>query len=92
MAIDAGPAGNSRQANLAVLAIVSAAPPSWRWRRVALVLAIAAQLITISDLVAGIAGQLTDTGLVFVPALVALAAGAVRLRREPPPAGAGAGR
>jgi len=103
------------------------APPSWPWRRAALLLAGAAQLITISALVsadplavtwwslllaiapapvaaaaafapapvnrlagaagvliliAGIAGGILHTGLFFVPALVALAVGTVKLWRE----------
>jgi hypothetical protein len=117
----------SPAARVAALAAVSAAPPSWPWRRAALFLAGAAQLITISDLlgadpvgvtwsslllavapallaagaaftpapvnlaaaaagvavlVAGIAGQITHTGVLFVPALVALAVGGVNLWRE----------
>jgi hypothetical protein len=106
------------------------APPSWPWRRGALILAGAAQLITISALVtpdyplaatwwslllgiapapvaaaaafapapvnllaavigvvvlaAGIAGGILHTGLLFVPALVVLAVGAVKLWREQP--------
>jgi hypothetical protein len=107
----------------------AAEPGSWPWRRAALLLCIAAQLITIAALegadpvpatwaalllaiapaplaavaafaparvarvavvaaaavvVAGIAGQVTHTGLFFVPALVALAGAAVRLWREEP--------
>ena len=103
------------------------APPSWVWRRGALILAGAAQLITISALtsadplavtwaalllaiapapvaaiaafapapvsrlaavagvlvlVAGIAGSIVHTGLFFVPALVVLAVGSVKLSRE----------
>ena len=103
------------------------APPSWAWRRAALFLAGAAQLITISALnsadplpvtwaslllaiapaplaaaaafapapvtrlaavtgvlvlVAGIAGAIVHTGLFFVPALVVLAVGNVKLWRE----------
>ena len=104
------------------------APPSWAWRRAALILAGAAQLITISALVtsdyplaatwrslllgiapapvaaaaafapapvnrlagvagvlvlvAGIAGGIVHIGLFFVPALVALAVGTVKLWRE----------
>jgi hypothetical protein len=104
------------------------APPSWPWRRGALILAGAAQLITISALVtpdyplaatwwslllgiapapvaaaaafapapvnllaavigvvvlaAGIAGGILHTGLLFAPALVVLAVGAVKLWRE----------
>jgi hypothetical protein len=104
------------------------APPSWPWRRAALFLAGAAQLITISALVgadplavtwwslllgigpaplaaaafatapvnrlaaaagvqilvAGIAGGILHAGLFFVPALVALAVGGVKLWREQP--------
>jgi hypothetical protein len=105
------------------------APPSCPWRRAALFLAGAAQLITISALVgadplavtwwslllaaapapvaataafapapvnrlaapvgvlilvAGIAGGILHTGLFFVPALVALAVGTVKLWREQP--------
>ena len=103
------------------------APPSWAWRRGALILAGAAQLITISALnsadpiavtwsslllaiapalfaaaaafapgpvnmlaavvgvlvlVAGIAGAVPHTGLFFVPALVVLAVGGLKLWRE----------
>jgi hypothetical protein len=103
------------------------APSSWPWRRGALILAGAAQLITIAALnsvdplpltwsslllaiapaplaaaaafapapvnrtaavagvaalIAGIAGGITHTGLFFVPALVVLAVGAVKLWGE----------
>jgi hypothetical protein len=103
------------------------APPSWPWRRGALILAGAAQLITISALVsadplaatwsslllgiapgplvaaaafspapasrlaavvaavvlvAGIVGGITHTGVLFLPALVVLIVGAVKLWRE----------
>jgi hypothetical protein len=103
------------------------APPSWPWRRAALFLAGAAQLITISALagvdpppvtwaslllaiapaplaaaaafapavvarlaavacaavlVAGIAGAIGHTGLFFVPALVVMVIGGVKLWRE----------
>jgi hypothetical protein len=104
------------------------APPSWPWRRGALILAGAAQLITISDLVTsdyplaatwwslllaiapapvaavaafapapvnllagvvgvlvllvGIAGGIVHIGVFFVPALVVLAVGTVKLWRE----------
>jgi hypothetical protein len=108
----------------------AAAPPaagSWPWRRAALLLAIAAQMITIAALesadpipvtwaalllaiapaplaalaafapapvarlaapltvavlVAGIVGQVTHTGLFFVPALAVMAVAALRLWRE----------
>jgi hypothetical protein len=127
MSIDSAPADGSSEASPAAPAVVSAAPPSWPWRRAALFLAGAAQLITISALVgadpipqtwsslllavapaplaaaaafapapvnllaavagivvlaAGIAGQVTHTGLFFVPALVVLAVAAVKLWRE----------
>jgi hypothetical protein len=108
----------------------AAAPPSWPWLRAALILAGAAQLITISALVpsdyplaatwwslllgiapapvaavaafarapvnrlagvigvlvlvAGIAGGIVHIGVFFVPALVALAVGTVKLWREQP--------
>lgn len=107
----------------------SPAPPSWPWRRGALLLSGAAQLITISALVgvdpppvtwaslmlaiapallaaaaafapapvnllaavvgglllvAGIAGAIVHTGLFFVPALVVLAVGGVKLWQERP--------
>jgi len=127
MSIDSAPADTSPVAGPASARVASAAPPSWPWRRAALFLAGAAQLITISALVgadpipatwsslllaiapaplaaaaafapasinllaavaglavliAGIAGQLTHTGLFFVPALVVLAVAAVKLWRE----------
>jgi hypothetical protein len=123
------PAGTSPATSTATLASPApvAAPPSWAWRRGALFLAGAAQLITISALlsadplavtwaslllaiapaplaaaaafapapvnrlavvvgvlvlVAGIAGAIVHTGLFFVPALVVLAVGGVKLWRE----------
>jgi|SRR5215467_6022404 len=127
MAIDSTPAASSSEASPAAPAITYPAPPSWPWRRAALFLAGAAQLITISALVgtdpiaatwsplllaaapaplaaaaafapapvnqlaavagiavliAGIAGQVTHTGLFLVPALAVLAVGAVKLRRD----------
>jgi hypothetical protein len=109
-------------------AVPAPAPPSWPWRRGALILAGAAQLVTISALVAsdyplaatwwslllaitpapvaaaaafapapvnllaavagvlvlvaGIAGGILHIGLFFVPALVVLAVGTVKLWRE----------
>src|SRR5690348_12716063 len=122
--IDSAPSDTSPQANPAAAPVASPAPASWPWRRAALFLAGAAQLITISALVsadpipatwsslllavapaplaaaaafapapvnllaavagiavlaAGIAGQVTHTGLFFVPALVVLAVAAVKL-------------
>ena len=127
MTIDSVPPDPSLQASPAAAPVTSPAPPSWPWRRAALFLAGAAQLITISALVsadpipatwsslllavapaplaaaaafaparvnllaavvgiavlvAGIAGQVTHTGLFFVPALVVLAIAAVKLWRE----------
>jgi hypothetical protein len=127
MTISSAPAGGSPEAGLGAATVVSPAPPSWPWRRGALFLAGAAQLITISALVgadpvaatwsslllavapaplaaaaafapapvnllaamagiavlvAGIAGQLTHTGLFFVPALAVLAVAVVKLWRE----------
>jgi hypothetical protein len=127
MSIDSAPAGGSSAASPAAPTVVSPAPPSWPWRRAALLLAGAAQLITISALAgadpipaawsplllavapaplaavvafapapvnllatvagiavlaAGIAGQLTHTGLFFLPALMVLAVAAVKLWRE----------
>ena len=127
MSIDSAPAGGSPAASPQAGTVVSAALPSWPWRRAALFLAGAAQLITISALVGadpipatwsslllavapaplaaaaafapapanllaavagivvlavGIVAQVTFTGLFFVPALVVLAVGAVKLWRE----------
>jgi hypothetical protein len=127
MTTDSTPAGGSPTASAATATIPIPAPPSWPWRRAALFLAGAAQLITISALVgadpiaatwsslllavapaplaavaafapapvnllaavagivvlaAGIAGQVTHTGLFFVPPLVVLAVAAVKLWRE----------
>jgi hypothetical protein len=123
------PAGTSPATSTAALASLPSvpAPPSWAWRRGALILAGAAQLITISALnsadplavtwwslllaiapaplaaaaafapaqvnrvaavigllalVVGIAGGIVHTGLFFVPALVVLAVGGVKLWRE----------
>jgi hypothetical protein len=127
MTIKSAPADGSPKAGPSTATVVSPASPSWPWRRAALLLAGAAQLITVSALVGavsiaatwsslllavgpalltaaaafapapvnllaavagiavlivGIAGQLTHTGLFFLPALVVLAVGAVKLWRE----------
>ena len=127
MTIDSPSAASSADASTAGPGVASAAPPSRPWRLAALLLAGAAQLITISALVsvdpvavtwaslllaiapaplaaaalyapapvdrlaavagaavlvAGIAGQVTHTGLFFLPALVVLAIGGVELWRE----------
>ena len=121
------PAGISPAPSTAAAGEPRPAPPSWPWRRSALLLAGAAQLITISALlgqdpppvtwaslllalapaplaaaaafapgpvnmlaavvgvlvlVAGIAGAVLHTGLFFVPALVVLAVGGLKLWRE----------
>lgn len=135
MSIDSAPADGSSEAGPAAATVVSAAPPSWPWRRAALFLAGAAQLVSISALLgadpipatwsslllavapaplaaaaafargpvnllaavagiavlaAGIAAQVTHTGLFFVSALVVLAVAAVKLWREQTlPAGEG---
>ena len=120
-------AGTSPLAGTAKPAASTVVLPSWPWRRAALILAAAAQLITISALnsadplavtwsalllaiapaplaavtafapapvarlaavacaavlVAGIAGGIGHTGLFFVPALVAVVVGGVKLWRE----------
>ena len=129
MTTPSAPADTTPAANVPASAVLSApAPPWWPWRRGALILAGAAQLITISDLVtsdyplaatwwslllgiapapvaavaafapapvnrlagvvgvlvlvAGIAGGIVHIGVLFVPALVALAVGTVKLWRE----------
>ena len=60
----------------AIPAPVPAAPPSWRWRRAALLLAIAAQLIIIFDLLGADPVPATWTALLLAigPAPLALAA------------------
>jgi hypothetical protein len=122
------PAGAAPAANTQAKPAAVPAPPSWAWRRGALILAGAAQLITISALnsadplavtwwslllaiapaplaaaafapaplnrlaaiagvlvlAAGIAGGILHIGLFFVPALVVLAVGSVKLWREQP--------
>jgi hypothetical protein len=50
MSIDNAPADSSPAASPAAPTVVSSAPPSWPWRRAALFLAGAAQLVTISAL------------------------------------------
>jgi hypothetical protein len=128
-------ADNPSETSAAAPAVRAPAPPSWAWRRAALILAIAAQLITVSALVGadpppvtwsslllaiapalltvpaafapapvnllaavagvavlavGIVAQITHTSLFLVPALVVLAVGALKLRREQLPAREGA--
>jgi hypothetical protein len=129
MTTQSPPADTSPTPGTATPAVPEAVPtpPSWPWRRGAMLLAGAAQLITISALlsadplavtwwslllaiapaplaaaatfaparlnllaavagvlvmIAGIAGGILHIGLFFVPALVVLAVGAVKLWRE----------
>jgi len=96
------PVDGSPQAAPVAPAATAAAPPSWRWRRAALLLAIGpaplalaaafapspANLLAaaggVAVMVAGIAGQITHTGVFFLPALAALAVSSVLLWREQP--------
>jgi hypothetical protein len=132
MTTPTAPADTTPAANVPASPAVSpgSAPPSWPWRRGALILAGAAQLITISALVtsdyplaatwwslllgiapapvaaaaafapapvsrlaaligvlvlvAGMAGGIVHIGAFFVPALVVLAVGTIKLWRERP--------
>jgi hypothetical protein len=76
MSIDSAPAGGSPEASAAAPAIAIPAPPSWSWRRAALFLAGAAQLITISALVGAdpIAATWSSLLLAVAPAPLAAAA------------------
>jgi hypothetical protein len=76
MAIDSAPADSSPEAGKATPAITSPAPPSWPWRRVALFLAGAVQLITISALVSADPIAATWSSLLLAVAAVPLAAAA----------------
>ena len=121
------PAGSTAEDSTVGTPVVVPAPGSWPWRRAALLLSIAAQLITIAALVSvdpipaswsalllavapvplalaaafapapaarlaaplavvvlviGIIGQVTHTGLFFLPALAAMIVAALRLWRE----------
>ena len=120
-------AGSTAEDDTADRPVLVPAPGSWPWRRAALLLSIAAQLITIAALVSvdpippswsalllavapaplalaaayapsaaarlaaplavvalaiGLIGQVTHTGLFFLPALVAMVVAALRLWRE----------
>ena len=76
MSTSSAPAESPAAASPAAPTISPAAPPSWPWRRAALFLAGAAQLITISDLVsaAPIAATWSSLLLAIAPAPVAAAA------------------
>ena len=69
MSTSSAPAESPAAASPAASAISPAAPPSWPWRRAALFLAGAAQLITISDLVSA-----APIAAAFAPAPVNLLA------------------
>jgi hypothetical protein len=75
MSADSAPAGRS-PGNPAAAAAPPAAPPGWPWRRAALFLAGAAQLITISALVSAgpIAATWSSLLLAVAPAPIAAAA------------------
>jgi len=74
MSIDSAPADGSPAAIPAAPAVVSPAPPSWPWRRAALFLAGAAQLITISALVGADPIPATWSSLLLAVAPAPLAA------------------
>jgi hypothetical protein len=76
MTIDNAPAASSAEANPAISSVVPPAPPSWPWRRAALFLAGAAQLITISALVGGDPIPATWASLLLAVAPAPLAAAA----------------
>src|SRR5215471_12432195 len=76
MSIDRAPADTSPVAGPASARVASAAPPSWPWRRAALFLAGAAQLIAISALVGAdpIPASWSSLLLAVAPAPLAAAA------------------
>jgi uncharacterized membrane protein len=76
MTIDSTPASGPAEASSRAATAVSAAPPSWPWRRAALLLAGAAQLITISALLSADPIPVTWSSLLLAiaPALLAAAA------------------
>ena len=76
MTIGGAPAGSSPEAPPATPAPDSPAPPSWPWRRAALFLAGAAQLITISALVGADPAPATWSSLLLAVAPAPLAAAA----------------
>ena len=76
MSIDSPPADGSPVASPAAPTVVSPAPPSWPWRRAALFLAGAAQLITISALVGADPIPATWSSLLLAVAPAPLAAAA----------------
>jgi len=82
MTIDSAPPDGSPEADLGSATVVSPAPASWPWRRVALFLAGAAQLITISALVGADPIPATWSSLLLAVAPAPLAVAAVKLWRE----------
>jgi len=76
MSIDSAQAGGSPDTSPAATAVVSPAPSSWPWRRAALFLAGAAQLITISALVGAEPVPATWSSLLLAVAPGPLAAAA----------------
>ncbi len=84
---------------ITISALVGANPPPRTWSALLLAIAPAplaaaaaflparvnrlAALAGLAVLIAGIAGEITHTGLFFAPALVVLAIGTVKLWREP---------
>ena len=70
MTIGSAPAGSAPKT------ITSSAPPTWPWRWTALILAVAAQLITISALVSADPIAATWSSLLLATAPAALAAAA----------------
>ena len=76
MSIDSAQAGGSPDTSPAATAVVSPAPSSWPWRRAALFLAGAAQLITISALVGAEPVPATWSSLLLAVARGPLAAAA----------------
>ena len=74
MSIDSAQAGGSPDTSPAATAVVSPAPSSWPWRRAALFLAGAAQLITISALVGAGPVPATWSSLLLAVAPAAVAA------------------
>ena len=74
MAINGAPPASSSEADPASATVISAAPPSWPWRRAALFLAGAAQLITISVLVGSQPAPATWSSMLLAVAPAPLAA------------------
>ena len=76
MSIDGAPLDGSLEVSSAAPTVVFAAPASWPWRRAALFLAGAAQLITISALVGADPIPVTWSSLLLAVAPVTVAAAA----------------